>query len=114
LYILQVHDEKIPLSADENGVLHIGRTRVTLDSIVGMFEAGASAEQIADEYDSLTLDEVYGVIFFYLRHQDQVKDHLAREERESEEASKRFEARFPNHLREKLVRARQARDSGGG
>jgi uncharacterized protein (DUF433 family) len=29
-----------------------------------MFDAGASAEQIADEYESLTLDQVYGVIFY--------------------------------------------------
>jgi uncharacterized protein (DUF433 family) len=111
--MLQVQDEKIPLTADKNGVLHIGQTRVTLDCIVGMFEAGASAEEIADEYDSVTLDQVYGVIFYYLRHQGEVKAHLAREEKESEEACERFEARFPNHLREKLLRAKQARDSSG-
>jgi len=110
--MLQVHDEKIPLIPDKNGVLHIAGTRVTLDCVVGMFEAGASAEEIADEYDSLTLDQVYGVIFYYLRHQDQVKAHLAKEETESEEARKRFEASFPNHLREKLLRAKGGKEHG--
>ena len=86
--MLQVHDEKIPLLPDKHGVLHIAGTRVTLDCVVGMFDAGASAEQIADEYDSLTLDQVYGVIFYYLRHKDQVKAHLAKEEQESEVSSK--------------------------
>src|SRR5437867_13381313 len=99
--MLQVHNEKIPLIPDKKGVLHIAGTRVTLDCVVGMFDAGSSAEEIADEYDSLKLDQVYGVIFYYLRHQDQVKAHLAKEEQESEGAAQRFEASFPNHLRKK-------------
>src|SRR6266850_7201562 len=110
--MLQVRDEKIPLIPDKKGVLHIAGTRVTLDYVIGMFEAGASAEEIADEYDSLTLDQVYGVIFYYLRHQDQVKAHLAGEEKESEEAAHRAEASFPNHLREKLLRAKRSEDPG--
>ena len=110
--MLQVNDERIPLAPDKNGVLHIAGTRVTLDCVVGMFEAGASAEEIADEYDSLTLDQVYGVIFYYLRHEAQVKAHLAKEEAESEEARRTFEASFPNHLREKLLRAKRSMESG--
>ena len=111
--MLHVHDEKIPLMPDTNGVLHIAGTRVTLDSVVGMFEAGATAEQIADEYDSLTLDQVYGVIFYYLRHQDQVRAHLAQEEDESANARSVLEARYPNPLREKLRRAKQSKDARG-
>jgi hypothetical protein len=79
-----------------------------------MFDAGASAEQIADEYDALTLDQVYGVVFFYLRHRDEVKAYLAAEERDSEAARQRVQAAFPNHLREKLLRAQRSRDSGDG
>ncbi len=112
--MLQVHDEKIPLIPDKNGVLHIAGTRVTLDCVVGMFDAGASAEQIADEYESLTLDQVYGVIFYYLRHQDQVKAHLAKEDKESEESRQRFEASFPNQLREKLIRKKRSKEPGAG
>ena len=112
--MLQVQDEKIPLIPDKNGVLHIAGTRVTLDCVVGMFDAGATAEQIADEYDSLTLEQVYGVIFYYLRHREQVKAQLAQEEKESEEARSRFEASFPNHLREKLLRKRQNKEPGAG
>ena len=105
--MLQVHDEKIPLTADKNGVLHIGQTRVTLGSVVGMFEAGASAEEIAEEYDSVTLDQVYGVID-HLRHQDEVKAHLAREEKESEEGLLSASKRVSPITRAKLLRARQA------
>jgi len=110
--MLQVHDEKIPLIPDKKGVLHIAGTRVTLDCVIGMFEAGASAEEIADDYDSLTLDQVYGVIFYYLRHQDQVTAHLAEEEKESEQAREKYEASFPNHLREKLLRAKRSKEPG--
>ena len=107
--MLQVHDEKIPLNADQNGTIHVAGSRVTLDCVIGMFEAGASAEEIADEYDSLTLDQVYGIIFYYLRHEDEVKIHLAEQESESESAREKLNVRFPNNLREKLFRAKGKR-----
>lgn len=111
--MLQVHDEKIPLVPDKNGILHIAGTRVTLDCVVGMYESGASAEQIADEYDALTLDQVYGVIFYYLRHEGQVQAHLDSEAQESQAAAEKLKASFPDYLREKLLRAKQSRDTGG-
>ena len=47
--MLQVENEKTPLHADENGVLHVSGTRVTLDCVVEMFDQGASPEEIAHE-----------------------------------------------------------------
>ena len=74
--------------------------------------AGAPRVDPRGPVASLSLDQVYGVVFYYLRHQDQVKAHLAKEENESEEARQRLETSFPTHLREKLLRAKRSREQG--
>jgi hypothetical protein len=51
-----------PLRLDADGILRVGGTRVTLDSVIGAYEAGATAEAIATQYDSLSLRDVYGAI----------------------------------------------------
>jgi uncharacterized protein (DUF433 family) len=112
--MLLVENENIPLSADENGVLHVSGTRVTLDCVVEMFDQGASPEEIAHEYDSLKLDDVYAVITYYLRHGDTVRAYLDEQQKRSESARREVDARFPDQLREKLLRAQRDRETGGG
>ena len=100
--MLQIPDQKVPLSPDSNGVLFVTGTRVSLHSVVGMFDDGASAEEIAHEYDSLELSDVYAVLTYYLRNRDAVRSKLAHEEAESEEAARRYEQSFPKDLRARL------------
>ncbi len=112
--MLQVDNERIPLSADEKGVIFISGTRVPLECVVELFDQGASAEEIAHEYDSLKLDDVYAVITYYLRHTQEVKAYLGEQHRKSEAARSTADARFPDPLRVKLLRARRERDAGDG
>jgi uncharacterized protein (DUF433 family) len=51
-------------------------TRVSLDSIVYDYLSGLSPEGIADNFDTLTLEQVYGAITYYLSHRDEVDRHL--------------------------------------
>ena len=66
--------------ADENGVYRIGKTRVMLDSIIMAFRQGHSAETIRQQYPSLTLEEVYGSIAWYLAHAAESSDYLKRQD----------------------------------
>ncbi len=58
--------EAIPLHADAEGVIRVGNTRVTLDTIVAAFSQGATAEEIAQRHPSLELADVYQVLGYYL------------------------------------------------
>jgi uncharacterized protein (DUF433 family) len=100
--MLQIPDQKVPLSSDPKGTLFVTGTRVSLHSVVGMFEEGASAEEIAHEYDSLELADVYAVLTYYLRNKDSVRAKLSSQEIESDEAARRYERSFPKDLRAKL------------
>lgn len=95
--------EPVPLFTDAQGVIRVGGTRVTLDTVVGSFDTGASAEEIADAYP-LQLADVYAVIAYYLRHRDEVGTYLQRRCQQAETVRRENEARFDHRgLRERLL-----------
>jgi len=49
-------------------VLLCQREPVPLDGIIYAFRSGASPESIRQDFPTLTLEQVYGAITFYLRH----------------------------------------------
>lgn len=51
-------------------------TRVSLDSVVYDYLSGLSPESIADNFDTLSLEQVYGAITYYLSHRNEVERHL--------------------------------------
>jgi len=61
-----------------DGAYRITGSRVSLDSVVYDFLSGLSPERIADNYDTLTLEQVYGTITYYLAHRTEVDAHLQR------------------------------------
>ena len=60
------------------GVYYVPGTRITLDSIVYAFCEGCSPESIREDFEGLTLPNVYGAIAFYLDHQGDIDDYLSR------------------------------------
>ncbi len=101
--------EPVPLKTDRDGVARVGGTRVALDSVVAAFHEGATAEEIAQQYPSLRLADVYSVVGFYLRHRDEVEEYLRERERRAGEVRRENEARFdPEGVRDRLM-ARRSR-----
>lgn len=104
--------DPLPVQMDEHGVLRVGGTRVTLDLVVLAFQEGSTAEEIARQYTSLDLADVYGAISYYLRHRAEVEHYLEEREREAEEIKRRIEARFdPQGIRERLLARRPQQKS---
>jgi hypothetical protein len=83
---------------------------VTLDLIVREFEDGASPEELADNYPTLELADVYAVIAYCLRHKEQVDEYLRTRRTDAERLRQEIEGTQPDRgaLREKLL-ARRAR-----
>jgi uncharacterized protein (DUF433 family) len=100
----------IPLAADEAGVIRVGGTRVSLDSVVYAFDKGATPEEIAQSFPTLDLATIYSVIGYYLQNRSEVEQYLARRLVQREELKKDTETRFdPRGVRERLLaRKRQA------
>jgi len=64
------------------GGFYVAGTRVSLDSIVYSFKAGDSPETIRQNFSSLTLEQVYGAIAFYLAHEHEVDANISQGEEE--------------------------------
>jgi uncharacterized protein (DUF433 family) len=77
-------EEKRYVRVDEHGVMRIGNSRVMLDSIVAGFAQGHSPETLQQQYPTLSLEEVYGAITYYLAHTDEVHAYLKRQDEQWE------------------------------
>ena len=100
--------EIVPLVAGENGVILVAGTRVPLDSITASFQDGATAEEIAQQYPTVSLASVYQIIGYYLRHLTDVESYLARRELQRSAAQALNESRWPSDgMRERLLARRK-------
>ena|SRR5713226_8385980 len=101
--------EPIPLVADGDGVMRVRGTRVTLETILAAFDEGATAEEIAQQYPSISLADVYQVIGYYLRHSSELDPYLARRRQDSHETRRSNESKWPpTGIRDRLLGRRQA------
>lgn len=89
-----------------DGAYRIAGTRVSLDSVVYAFRRGASPESIQRSYPTLTLEQIYGAVAFYLAHTEEIDRHLEAGEKESEEMRRAQREAHPDWY-EKLERARR-------
>lgn len=94
--------ERVPLVTDARGVIRVGGSRVTLDTVAAAFERGATPEEIVQQYPTLGLADVYSVLGYLLRHQAEVDAYL------SERAAQASVVRQENEQRSEAqgVRAR--------
>jgi uncharacterized protein (DUF433 family) len=105
--------QTVPLIQERDGTVRVTGSGVTLDTLVGAFQKGATAEQIQDSFPSLSLQQIYSTIAYYLEHQAEVEAYLklrreeaasTRKEIESQQDTDGFRARI-RHRRAQLIKA---------
>ncbi|NEO15597.1 MULTISPECIES: DUF433 domain-containing protein [unclassified Moorena] len=104
---LAIAIEPAPIETDGYGVVRVAKTRVTLDTVVTAFLEGCTPEEIAEQYPSLQLPDIYLVIGYYLRHQDEVHTYLVERQRQTDAIQQEAEQRFhPIGIRDRLLARR--------
>ena len=98
-----------PLASWEDGSIRIGSSRVTLDTVVHEFKRGATAEQIQDDFPTLSLREIYGAISYYLEHEEQVEAYLRKRDQEADQIRREIEDRPRADALRRRIRERHAR-----
>lgn len=95
--------EPVPLREDAEGVIRVGGTRVTLDTVLTAYMKGSTPEQIAQDYSALDTADIYAAIAYYLRHRDEVEEYLRRRRQQADAVREEFKERFPSEgLRDRL------------
>ncbi len=111
LMTLTIVAEPAPLNANEDGVILVGKTRVTLDTVIAIFQQGATAEETVYRYPSLNLGDVYATIAFYLKHESEVEAYLQQRRQQSQEIRAMNQAKFdPQGLRDRLLARRTVQE----
>jgi uncharacterized protein (DUF433 family) len=97
--------EQVPIDTGSDGVKRIRGSRVTLDVLVQAFHEGATAEEIAQQYRTIPLADVYQIIAFYLRHIEEIDAYLAERTELAKSVRAKVEERWPAvGIRERLLR----------
>lgn len=86
--------QTVNLTKNDDGTIRIGKTRVSLESVVYHFQNGATSEEIQQKFPALTLAEVYSAIAYFLNNREQVEDYLHRQDAESDVMQSEIEAQF--------------------
>ena len=101
------------LRVDDAGVVRVGATRVTLDTLIGAYRDGSTADEIVQQYPSLSLADVHAAIAYYLTHQSEVNAYLLERENAAADTRRRVEQVNSAHdVRTRLL-ARQASRKNG-
>jgi uncharacterized protein (DUF433 family) len=107
---LPISTEPIPLETDPHGVVRVRHSRVTLDTLVQAFSEGATAEEITQQYPTVSLGDTYSLIGYYLRRQAEVEAYLRGRTQQADAARQRNAARTdPVGIRARLLSRRTTR-----
>jgi uncharacterized protein (DUF433 family) len=97
--------EQIPIRVDTDkyGSIRVGNTRVLLDLVIYAYWQGKTPESITQSYPSLTLEDVYLAIGYYLRHRDEVDAYLREREAEADRFRQAYEAANPPTITRQML-----------
>jgi len=90
--------------------IRIKGTRVGIETVLHDYQEGASPEEIVLRYPTLSLEQVYATITYYLAHREQVAGYLTRVRQQQEDAwqeQQRHPSEFVRMLRERLDQQRE-------
>ncbi len=96
-----------------SGGWRVTGSRVSLDSVVWGYHSGRTAEEIVAEFPSLSPEQVYGAIAFYLRNRAEIDRYLKQQATEWEKLEAETAARMSPLLERLRVRRLESRGSTG-
>jgi uncharacterized protein (DUF433 family) len=81
-----------PLHQDDRGVIRVIGSRITLDTLVHIWQRGDTLGEIHEGFPSLTFAQIKGVIAWYQNHTAEADEYLAKGDAEEEELLKRIQS----------------------
>jgi uncharacterized protein (DUF433 family) len=88
-------ETKSYVQVDGHGVLRVGATCVSLDSVVYAYREGHAPEAIRRQYSALSLEEIYGAIAYYLANRAEVDRYLERQQQAWDQRRQEAEQQVP-------------------
>lgn len=99
----------IPIATDEHGVIRVGNTRVTLDTIIARYQQGDTPEAIHEGFPTISVSDIYAVIAYYLAHQTELDAYLARRDAAGKQLRGEIEAGYSPEVKAHEAKLRTLR-----
>jgi uncharacterized protein (DUF433 family) len=93
-----------------DGNYYIGRSRVTWETVLVLWQAGQTPEQIQDDFPTISLASVYGAIAYYLDNREEGDRYLEEGRanwRRLAEQQERERPDFIARMRQRFAEARE-------
>jgi uncharacterized protein (DUF433 family) len=91
-----------------NGGYYVAGSRVSLASIVHEYRDGAAPESIRQNFPTLSLEQIHGVIAFYLGHRHEAETYLSDLEKKWDELEHGVKPASPG-LQQRIEEAQKRR-----
>src|SRR5689334_8052098 len=105
----EVAADPVPLVHDADGVMRVGGSRITLDTVFEAFREGATPEEIVQQYPAISLADVYQVIGYCLRHLSEIEAYLSERRATVRTMREHNESSWPPQgIRDRLLARRRA------
>ncbi len=89
--------------------------RIGIDDVLGYYREGYTAEEIAAQFPSLSLEEIYATLTYYLHHRSEVDAYLLRIEAIREQSQREQDAQplpaVAQRIREGRLQREQTRSA---
>ena len=99
-----------PVRRNSAGVLRVGDSRVSLDSVVYLFNKGETAAEIQYAFDSLSLAQVHTAIAYYLHNKEKVDAYLAEREIKKAKIREEITSKYSKPGMRELLLSRKGKD----
>ncbi|WP_420457159.1 DUF433 domain-containing protein [Rubrivirga sp.] len=107
--MLPLSARPLPLRRSDDGTVRVGGTRVTLDSVVTLYEEGATPEQVVESFPSFDLADVYHTYGYVTREHEAVSAYLRERAATADDLRSRDEVPLGPRLRRRRLQSRQRR-----
>ena len=104
---LVIETETPPLKQHADGSIRVGNSRITMETLLAFYKQGETAEELARDFDTVSLAEIYSVIAYYLRHKDEVEAYLHEREVLAKRIRAEIEDRQPRQPTREELQARR-------
>ena len=96
------------IEKDKYGIFRMKGSRVTLSSVIASFKEGATAEEIVQQFSTLSLSDIYLVIGYYLSNRQQVDRLLKAQRSKADQTRQKIERNQDlSELRSRLAAKRK-------
>ena len=100
--------QSIPLQKGANGTWHVSGTRVPVDTVIKSYLNGENAEEIAENFDTVRLADIYAILSYYLERPSEMTAYLQHRDQEATQIRQRIETQHPPHnIRQRLLARRR-------